>query len=424
MPTPATFAMPARIELAKVALPNPTLDDYPWRQPIKVLVDPTAKLLHSMWAEGYRVAAEGLLGSAFSVPNVAAAAWAAERAGELVTEIDGVTHDRVLSVLRGLLGDAFSNPEVTQADVRATILAAFDGMAKTRADLIARTEVALAAGKGSAAGWKDAGVEYVLISDGDDFDEACLEADGAVWTLDQYDGNILEHPNCGRSASPLSAEEAAAQGVDVAAVAPASSATETAKEPQAPVPGSDGWDERLSALKDDEQPELGDVVASWQQTTFGEIRASAAGRDEHYEYSKATDDKMAQVLMGAVENDSAPAQALWRGLAVDDSTATRFASLPLGEKVDLNLSSWTDQGADTAIDYAAENEGKNLVVLETKGTWGLQVSDYVADYSGEWITDGRFVVSAEPYRDEAGVLHVPLEQKNVFTSIRSMRGAH
>lgn len=225
--------------LAKVALPNPTLDDYPWRQPIKVLVDPTAKLLHAMWAEGYRVAAEGLLGSAFSVPNVAAAAWAAERAGQLVTEIDGVTHDRVLSVLRGLLGDAFSNPEVTQADVRATILAAFDGMAKTRADLIARTEIALAAGKGSAAGWKDAGVEYVLISDGDDFDEECQAADGAVWTLAEYDDNVISHPNCTRSASPLTAEEAAAQGVG----------GETAAAPT-PEPGPIGADvARASAVE-------------------------------------------------------------------------------------------------------------------------------------------------------------------------------
>ena len=72
----------------------------------------------------------------------------------------------------------------------------------------------MAAGHGSAAGWQDSGVEYVEISDGDDFDAPCAEADGQIWSVDYYDDNVLEHPDCSRSASPIDTADALAQGVD------------------------------------------------------------------------------------------------------------------------------------------------------------------------------------------------------------------
>ena len=77
-------------------------------------------------------------------------------------------------------------------------------MSDSRAEMIARTEAAYAAANGDIAGFRETGVEYVEISDGTDFDEECALADGQVWTLDEYEANDLEHPNCGRSASAIS----------------------------------------------------------------------------------------------------------------------------------------------------------------------------------------------------------------------------
>jgi len=75
-----------------------------------------------------------------------------------------VTHDRVLSVLRGC--SAMRSATGGHAGGRPRdILAAFDGMAKIAPNLIARTEIALAAGKGQRGRLEDAGVEFVVISE-------------------------------------------------------------------------------------------------------------------------------------------------------------------------------------------------------------------------------------------------------------------
>ena len=193
--------------IAKAALESGTLDRYPWGADIIALVEPTAELLALARALGYREAFRGDLRTGFDVANARAADWARSRAGELVAEIDGVTRARVETLLRGLLGDAFDNSDVSAADIRSALLGEFDQMSVSRADLIADTEIATAAGKGAADAFADTGVAAVLISDGTESDEACAEADGQVWSVEYYAANVLEHPNCGRSATPLSEGE-------------------------------------------------------------------------------------------------------------------------------------------------------------------------------------------------------------------------
>ena len=184
---------------AKAALSKDALDQYPWGQDIAVLIEPTAELLKKMWALGYSDVAEGSISGTFGTVDNRAVGYALERAAWLVTGIDETTRERI----RALIAETLANAGASEADLASAILAEFDGMTVGRADMIARSELAEAAGKGSAAGWKDAGIDAVLISDGDDFDEACQEADGQIWSVAKYEADPLEHPNCTRSASAL-----------------------------------------------------------------------------------------------------------------------------------------------------------------------------------------------------------------------------
>ncbi|WP_196607438.1 hypothetical protein [Pectinatus frisingensis] len=52
----------------------------------------------------------------------------------------------------------------------------------------------------------------VLVSDGQEFDEPCIEADGQVWSLDYAGDNILQHPRCVRQFTFLSSDEVKEHG--------------------------------------------------------------------------------------------------------------------------------------------------------------------------------------------------------------------
>jgi hypothetical protein len=72
-----------------------------------------------------------------------------------------------------------------------------------RARVIARTEVRWAQNQTTALRYKSSGVSEVIISDGDEFDEACAAVDGTRQTVDWYADNPIEHPNCTRRATPV-----------------------------------------------------------------------------------------------------------------------------------------------------------------------------------------------------------------------------
>jgi len=50
-------------------------------------------------------------------------------------------------------------------------------------------------------------VDAVQVSDGTDFDDACREADGQVWSLDDAAANPLQHPRCTREFAPVLARQ-------------------------------------------------------------------------------------------------------------------------------------------------------------------------------------------------------------------------
>jgi hypothetical protein len=76
-----------------------------------------------------------------------------------------------------------------------------------RAATIARTEAGYAYNRGTATNWQALGISHVRIYDneGPNSCEACHEANGQTWTVEHFLENLLEHPNCVRTAWPVDA---------------------------------------------------------------------------------------------------------------------------------------------------------------------------------------------------------------------------
>jgi hypothetical protein len=168
-----------------------TVIAYPWGTEILDMVNPTAEQLAAAWEESYRAQAEVRIETGFAVPADRASTWATERAGELVTGVDQTTRDRIGEIVARALAD----PNVTQADIERAIRAEFTEFSAYRAEMIARTEIAIAANNGDLALYRDLGSQYVEVSDGVEFDEECRSADGQVWSLDYAGVNATAHPN-------------------------------------------------------------------------------------------------------------------------------------------------------------------------------------------------------------------------------------
>lgn len=157
-----------------------------------------------MYALGYLKVMGGTLGADWNLTNPRAAAWARDRAAWLMTGIDDTSRERLRTLVAALI-EADAAVDVASEAIGL----AFSDFAGDRADLIARTETATAANMGNLAGFRESATNYVRVYDGEDFDEPCRQADGVIWTIDEAEANPLEHPNCTRSFSAITDEEAA-----------------------------------------------------------------------------------------------------------------------------------------------------------------------------------------------------------------------
>lgn len=95
--------------------------------------------------------------------------------------------------------------DASLASVQQAIQAAVAEWSEKHAPTVALTEATRGYNESTLAVVESAGGTHVLVSDGKDDDEPCIEADGQVWTLDQARENILEHPNCRRAFVPIAA---------------------------------------------------------------------------------------------------------------------------------------------------------------------------------------------------------------------------
>jgi PAS domain-containing protein len=116
--------------------------------------------------------------------------------------IEQTTREAVRDMVREAVRDGWS------MDDFAGRLEESGVFSESRAEMIARTETAIAENRGHAAAFREEGVELVYIYDGD-YDEECQAANGEVWTLEEFEANPIEHPNCLRDARPLTESELA-----------------------------------------------------------------------------------------------------------------------------------------------------------------------------------------------------------------------
>jgi hypothetical protein len=129
-----------------------------------------------------------------------------EYLGERITQIDETTRDRVRGELQSALADGNADSVQDLAERLRTAVGDSAAFSPSRALTIARTETAFAVGHGAGLAYRQNGITHVEISDGDD-DEDCAEADGEIWTVDEYLAEPIAHPNCVRSASPVLDDE-------------------------------------------------------------------------------------------------------------------------------------------------------------------------------------------------------------------------
>lgn len=122
--------------------------------------------------------------------------------GERITQIDETTRELVRNTVQRALEDGQGEGATELAGRIREAVGSAGAFSPSRALTIARTESGYAAGHGAGLLFRQNGIERVEISDGDDDDE-CAEADGQIWTVDEYLANALAHPNCVRSASPV-----------------------------------------------------------------------------------------------------------------------------------------------------------------------------------------------------------------------------
>jgi SPP1 gp7 family putative phage head morphogenesis protein len=159
---------------------------------------------------------ENDLGISFDFLEPNAMAYGKERGAELIGKkfvggewidnpsakwaIDDTTRDGARALLEQALKEGMSTQDF------AARLEESGLFSEARAEMIARTETALAFNEGKLDSFKEADIDRVYVYDGD-FDEECTEANGQIWDLDEAEANPIQHPNCERDFRPLTVSE-------------------------------------------------------------------------------------------------------------------------------------------------------------------------------------------------------------------------
>lgn len=90
-------------------------------------------------------------------------------------------------------------------DFEATVRDEITNWTRNQASLIAETEAVHAYNEATLTAAELSGVNLVFVTDGDDHDQPCKDADGSVWEIEHARKNRLEHPRCRRAFIPLTA---------------------------------------------------------------------------------------------------------------------------------------------------------------------------------------------------------------------------
>lgn len=175
--------------------------------------------LADAFAEGGTIAEQQIPGEgvSFGLLDEAATAYAEERAAEMVGmrrledgtlvknpnaewAVSKTVRDRIHDVVAKATKEGWTGKQLAAELESGDIWS-------TRADMIARTEVAMAVNQGAAETYRAAGVETVTILDGpgcleDGHDDAQRGVNGEVWTLAKFNEFPVGHPHCRRDGAP------------------------------------------------------------------------------------------------------------------------------------------------------------------------------------------------------------------------------
>lgn len=92
----------------------------------------------------------------------------------------------------------------SRQDLEAAIREQIDFWQQSHAETVALTEATHAYNEGTLTIAEMSGHTHVYVFDGEDDDEPCIEANGAVWEISKARDNRLEHPRCRRAFTPFS----------------------------------------------------------------------------------------------------------------------------------------------------------------------------------------------------------------------------
>jgi HK97 family phage portal protein len=137
--------------------------------------------------------------------------FALSRSAADVTEITSTTRTAIQEVLQYGNEQGWSIQELVSGDEEHDGLKKIvEETYKNRSRTIARTELGNAQNDVAAERYKTNGVNLVEILDnGDtDDDEECKIANGQIWTVEYFEANTLEHPNCTRTCVPYFGDQA------------------------------------------------------------------------------------------------------------------------------------------------------------------------------------------------------------------------
>ena len=165
--------------------------------------DHVEQLYEYGWSDG-----EATLGAMVSggidleFSSVKAGRWADSHSADLVTQINDSTRD----MLRTTINSSVRAEESWQ-ELKDRLVNNY-AFSPQRAECIARTESGTAYNIGAVQSWRESGlVSNVEVVDGDEFDDACSEANGQVWSFEEAEANPLEHPNCVREFYPVLSDD-------------------------------------------------------------------------------------------------------------------------------------------------------------------------------------------------------------------------
>ena len=128
------------------------------------------------------------------------------KAGGKVKDITEVTRSALQDALKYGNEHGWSIGQLVKGDENQPgIQSIVEETYKNRSETIARTELGNAQNDVTSERYKANGVKLVGILDNglDDDDDECKIANGQVWTLEYFESNPLEHPNCTRCSYPI-----------------------------------------------------------------------------------------------------------------------------------------------------------------------------------------------------------------------------